>query len=432
MPAVKSRSVRVEMLARVEGEGGLHVRIRDGEVAEVKLDIFEPPRLFEAFLRGRQYTDAPDFTARICGICPVAYQTCAVNAIERAFGAEVPRSVKVLRRLLYCGEWIESHALHVYMLHAPDFLGYESGLHMAKDHPDAVQRGLQLKKIGNAVMTAVGGREIHPINLRPGGFWRMPRRSELLPLEDQLKWGRDAALQTVQWVAGFEFPDFERDVEFVALRHPDEYAVCEGRIVSSLGLDLDPDDYERVFAEEHVEHSNALHSHVVGRGNYFTGPAARWNLNGGQLSPLALDAAREAGLERPCRNPFRSILVRAVELLWAFDEALRLLEEYGPADEPFVETVPRAGRGTGVSEAPRGLLYHRYDFAEDGTIRDARIVPPTAQNLATMEDDLAAFVARNLSLDDRALTWKCEQAVRNYDPCISCATHFLKLDMRRE
>jgi len=420
------------MLARVEGEGGLHVRIRDGEVAEVKLDIFEPPRLFEAFLRGRQYTDAPDFTARICGICPVAYQTCAVNAIERAFGAEVPRSVKVLRRLLYCGEWIESHALHVYMLHAPDFLGYESGLHMAKDHPDAVQRGLQLKKIGNAVMTAVGGREIHPINVCPGGFWRMPRRSELLPLEDQLKWGRDAALQTVQWVAGFEFPDFERDVEFVALRHPDEYAVCEGRIVSSLGLDLDPDDYERVFVEEHVERSNALHSHVVGRGNYFTGPAARWNLNAAQLSPLALDAAREAGLERPCRNPFRSILVRAVELLWAFDEALRLLAEYRPADEPFVETVPRAARGTGVSEAPRGLLYHRYDFAADGTIRDARIVPPTAQNLATMEDDLAAFVARNLSLDDRALTWKCEQAVRNYDPCISCATHFLKLDMRRE
>lgn len=432
MPAAKSRSVRVEMLARVEGEGGLHVRIRDGEVAEVKLDIFEPPRLFEAFLRGRQYTDAPDFTARICGICPVAYQTCAVNAIERAFGAEVPRSVKVLRRLLYCGEWIESHALHVYMLHAPDFLGYESGLHMAKDHPDAVQRGLQLKKIGNAVMTAVGGREIHPINVRPGGFWRMPRRSELLPLEDQLKWGRDAALQTVQWVAGFEFPDFERDVEFVALRHPDEYAVCEGRIVSSLGLDLDPDDYERVFVEEHVEHSNALHSHVVGRGNYFTGPAARWNLNAAQLSPLALDAAREAGLERPCRNPFRSILVRAVELLWAFDESLRLLAEYRPADEPFVETVPRAARGTGVSEAPRGLLYHRYDFAEDGTIRDARIVPPTAQNLATMEDDLAAFVARNLSLDDKALTWKCEQAVRNYDPCISCATHFLKLDLRRE
>jgi sulfhydrogenase subunit alpha len=432
MPAGKSRSVRVEMLARVEGEGGLHVRIRNGEVASVKLDIFEPPRLFEAFLRGRQYSDAPDFTARICGICPVAYQMSAVQAIERAFGIDVPRSVRVLRRLLYCGEWIESHALHVYMLHAPDFLGYESGLAMAKDHPDVVNRGLQLKKIGNAIMTVVGGREIHPINVRAGGFWRMPRREELLPLVDQLEWGREAALQTVQWVAGFDFPDFERDVEFVALRHPDEYAVCEGRVVSTGGIDVDVDEYERVFAEEHVEHSNALHSHVIGRGHYSTGPAARWNLNAGRLSPLALDAAREAGLERPCRNPFRSIVVRAVELLWAFDEALRLVAAYEPPVEPWIEPAPRAARGTGATEAPRGILYHRYDFAEDGTIRDARIVPPTAQNLGTMEDDLGDFVGRNLSLDDRALTWKCEQAVRNYDPCISCATHFLKLDLRRE
>lgn len=432
-PAGKSRSVRVEMLARVEGEGGLHVRIRNGKVASVKLDIFEPPRLFEAFLRGRQYSDAPDFTARICGICPVAYQMSAVHAIERAFGVEVPRSVRVLRRLLYCGEWIESHALHVYMLHAPDFLGYESGLHMAKDHPDAVNRGLQLKKTGNAVMTVIGGREIHPINVRVGGFWRMPRKEDLQPLVEPLERGREAALQTVRWVAGFDFPDFQRDVGFVALRHPDEYPLCEGRVVSTAGLDIDVDEYEQVFAEEHVEHSNALHSHIIGRGNYSTGPLARWNLNADRLSPLALDAAREAGLERPCRNPFRSIVVRSVELLWAFDEALRLIAEYEPPDDGlWIEPVPRAARGAGASEAPRGILYHRYDLAADGTIRDARIVPPTAQNLGMMEDDLADFVGRNLSLDDKALTWKCEQAVRNYDPCISCATHFLKLDLRRE
>lgn len=432
MPESRSRSVRVEMLARVEGEGGLHVRVRNGVVTSATLDIFEPPRLFEAFLRGRGYADAPDFTARICGICPVAYQMSSVHALERAFGIAVPDAVRVLRRLLYCGEWIESHALHVYMLHAPDFLGYESGLHMAKDHPDAVNRGLRLKKIGNALMTAIGGREIHPINVRVGGFWRMPRREELLPLVESLEWGREAALETVRWVAGFHFPEFRRDVEFVALRHPREYPLCEGRIVSTGGIDIDADGYESVFAEAHVEHSNALHSHVIGRGNYCTGPVARWNLNADRLSPLALEAAREAGLEAPCLNPFRSIVVRAVELLWAFDEALRLVAAYEPAGDGWTEPEPRAARGAAATEAPRGILYHRYELAGDGTIRDARIVPPTSQNLGMMEDDLTDFVGRNLGLDDEALTWKCEQAVRNYDPCISCATHFLKLDLRRE
>jgi coenzyme F420-reducing hydrogenase alpha subunit len=431
MSARKGKSVRVEMLARVEGEGGLHVRVRDGAVSSVKLDIFEPPRLFEAFLRGRPYSDAPDFTARICGICPVAYQMSSVHAIERAFGVVLPEPLRALRRLLYCGEWIESHALHVYMLHAPDFLGYESGITMAKDHPDEVNRGLQIKKIGNAVVTKVAGREIHPINVRVGGFWRLPRREELLPLVDSLEWARDAARQTVRWVAGFDFPSLRRDVEYVALRHPTEYPFNEGRIVSSAGIDIDADEYERTFAEDHVEHSNALHSHVIGRGHYMTGPLARWNLNADRLSPVAREAAREAGLESPCENPFRSILVRSVELLWAVDEALRLLAEYEPGGVAAVEVTPRAGRGTAATEAPRGILYHRYDLAEDGTIRESRIVPPTSQNLANIEDDLAAFVTNHLDLDEPTLTARCEQAVRNYDPCISCATHFLKLDLTR-
>ena len=431
-PARETRTVRVPVLARVEGEGGLHIRVRNGKVAQVKLDIFEPPRFFEAFMRGRDYSDAPDFTARICGICPVAYQMSAVHAIERAFGITPALPIRALRRLLYCGEWIESHALHIYMLHAPDFLGYESGLHLAKDHPDIVSRGLRLKKIGNALVTCVGGREIHPVSAKVGGFWRMPSRAEMLRLVEDLKWARDAALETVRWVAGFEFPDFERDYEFVALRHPDEYALCEGRVVSSAGIDVDASEFERTFIEEHVHHSNALHSHVVGRGGYFVGPLARYSLNSDRLSPIAKQAATGAGLGPECRNPFRSIVVRAVELVWALDEALRIVETYEPCEPPAAPVVPHAGRGCAVTEAPRGILYHRYDLAPDGKITASRIVPPTAQNLGTVEGDLAAFVERNLALDETKLTWKCEQAVRNYDPCISCATHFLKLDLERE
>ncbi|MDW8257718.1 MAG: nickel-dependent hydrogenase large subunit, partial [Acidobacteriota bacterium] len=233
-----TRTIKVDYLARVEGEGGLYVKIKDGELRDVKLKIFEPPRFFEAFLRGRSYAEAPDITARICGICPIAYQMSAVHAIEDAFGIKVDGQLRVLRRLIYCGEWIESHALHVYLLHAPDFLGYADAIQMAKDHPGIVQRGLQLKKVGNEIVALLGGREIHPINVRVGGFYRVPAKRELAPLAEQLKWAREAALETVRWAATLPFPEFEQDYEFVALRHPDEYPFNEGRLVSNKGLDI--------------------------------------------------------------------------------------------------------------------------------------------------------------------------------------------------
>ena len=426
------RTVKVDYLARVEGEGALHIKVRGGTVSDVKLRIFEPPRFFEAFLRGRSYAEAPDITARICGICPVAYQMSAVHAMERAFGVTVAGSLRALRRLLYCGEWIESHALHVYMLHAPDFLGYESAIHMANDHPEAVQRGLRLKKVGNDLVTLVGGREIHPINVRVGGFYRAPSRADLLGIVERLSWARDASLETVRWAAGFSFPEFEQAYEFVALRHPGEYPLCEGRIVSSQGLDIDVAEYEEHFIEEHVPHSNALHSVHKGRGSYHVGPLARYSLNFDRLHAVAQEAAREAGLGPVCRNPFKSILVRGVELVQACEEALRIIASYEPPAEPAVPVKPRAARGHGCSEAPRGILYHRYTLDADGMILDAKIVPPTSQNQKTIESDLWRFVGQNLHLPDDKLTWRCEQAVRNYDPCISCATHFLKLTLERQ
>ena len=421
----RTRTIRVEYLARVEGEGGLTIRVRDGKVVGVQLRIFEPPRFFEAFLRGRAFAEAPDITARICGICPVAYQMSAVHAMEAALGVEVGGALRALRRLLYCGEWLESHTLHIYLLHAPDFLGYPDAVRMAADHREAVQRGLQLKKVGNEVLTLLGGREIHPINVRVGGFYRTPTRAELRPLAERLAWAREAALATVRWVAGFEFPDFALDYEFVALRHPDEYALNEGRIVSTGGLDLAARDYEAHFVEEQVPHSNALHSTLRGRGPYLVGPLARYALNFDRLSPLAQEAARDAGLGPVVQNPFQSIVVRAVEVLWACDEALRIIDAYEPPPRPAVEVVPRAATGHWATEAPRGLLYHRYGLDAAGTIVDAKIVPPTSQNQKRIEEDLAEFVPPRLALPAERLTWACEQAVRNYDPCISCATHFL-------
>jgi coenzyme F420-reducing hydrogenase alpha subunit len=423
--------LRVDTLARVEGEGAMHVRVTEGQVTDVELRIFEPPRFFEAFLRGRAWTEPPDITARICGICPVAYQMSACLAIEDACGVTVPDEVRLMRRLLYCGEWIESHALHVYLLHAPDFLGYQSAIDMARDHPDVVERGLRLKKAGNAIMTVVGGRSIHPVNVRVGGFYRYPTTGELAGLRPALLRARDDALATAETVARFDYPDFEQPYEYVALRAPDGYPLESGRVVSSSGLDFPADRFGEHVQEEHVEHSNALHSRLADGSAYVVGPLARYTLNHDRLSPLALQAAAAAGLGPVCRNPFRSIAVRAVELVYACDEALRIIDGWEGAGPAHVDVPPRAGTGHGVTEAPRGLLYHRYALDDAGTILDADIVPPTAQNQPSIESDLRGYVQARLDLPADELTRQCEQAIRNYDPCISCATHFLDLTVER-
>jgi coenzyme F420-reducing hydrogenase alpha subunit len=427
-----TRTIRVDYVARVEGEGALDLHIRDGRVTSARLKIFEPPRLFEALLRGRDFKEAPDITARICGICPVAYQMSSVHAMEQALGVTVDGQLRALRRLLYCGEWIESHALHVVMLHAPDFLGYDDGIQMAREHGDAVRRGLALKKAGNELMKLLGGREIHPVNVRVGGFYRVPTRVEFVPVAEGLKQARDLAVQTLRWVAQFPFPDIERDYEFVAMRHPDEYPFNEGRIVSSRGLDIDVDAYDSEFEERHVAHSTALHSVLKRRGTYLVGPLARYSLNFDRLPADVQALAAEVGLGSTCRNPFRSIIVRAIELVYACDEALRLIAAYEPPDAPFVPLQPRAGVGHAATEAPRGLLYHRYLLAEDGTIVEARIVPPTSQNQRSIEEDLCAVANDAIDLADDALRDRCEQAIRNHDPCISCSCHFLKLAVHRE
>jgi sulfhydrogenase subunit alpha len=426
------RTIKVENLARVEGEGALFVKIKDRRVTDVQLKIFEPPRFFEAFLRGRKFGEVPDITARICGICPVAYQMSSCHAIEDAFGIKVNEPIRALRRLLYCGEWIESHTLHIYLLHAPDFLGYEDAIRMAKDHPQEVQRGLRLKKAGNDIVNLLGGREIHPINVRVGGFYKVPAKLEFAALAETLKWAREAALETVRWVASFSFPQVERDYEFVALRHSEEYPFNEGRLVSNKGLDIAVRDYDQHFLEEHVAHSNALHSAHKERGAYFVGPQARYSLNFEKLSPLAQEAARSAGLGPVCRNPFQSIIVRGVELVYACDEALRIIENFEHPGKPAVDIEPRVATGYACTEAPRGILYHRYRLDEHGVILDAKIVPPTSQNQKTIENDLWQIIPASLDLPGDKLQRLCEQAIRNYDPCISCATHFLKLHMERE
>jgi coenzyme F420-reducing hydrogenase alpha subunit len=426
----RTRTVQVEALTRVEGEGGLIVEIHEGEVLDVKLRIFEPPRFFEAFLRGRAFTEPPDITARICGICPVAYQMSACRALEAACGVTIDAPLNDLRHLLYCGEWIESHVLHMHLLHAPDFLGYPSGLAMAADHLAEVEQGLKLKQLGNRIVEVVGGRAVHPINVRVGGFYKAPDVAAMRALAADLRWAVESAEEIARWVATFPMPEHSLpdDTVLVALSHPTEYPIMGERLVSTSGLDIGVDEFQQHFTEEHVQHSNALHGRLLGGGDYVVGPLSRFVLNSERLAPRAAAMAAELGLTPSERNPFRSIIVRAIETLHACEVALAITEGYTLPTRSFVEVHPRAGAGCGWTEAPRGVLWHRYELADDGTILDARIVPPTSQNQPAIEHDLMHLIEHSLHLDDAALEALCEQAVRNYDPCISCATHFL--DMR--
>ena len=418
-------------MARVEGEGSLSIAETDTGVPEIKLNIFEPPRFFEALLRGRRAEEVPDIVSRICGICPVAYQISSLNALEELFGVEVDEQVRRLRRILYYGEWIESHALHIFMLAAPDFMRVPDVIAMAKRDPRIVREALTLKRLGNSLMSAIGGREIHPVSLKIGGIYRAPSKEALASLLPELERFGGAVQELVSFVSSLERPSLERESTMVCLCDPARYAIDRGEIVSNQGLRLPPSAFEENFEEYQVEYSNALHSRTKGGGSYMVGPLARFSLNYDQLNPAARALAKEVGLKPPLKDPFQSILVRALEIVHAIEETAREVNEYEEPVRPSVPYKAKAGTSYGVSEAPRGILYHSYTINGRGQVERAKIVPPTSQNQARMEDDvrlLAPRIMRSGADEARRLS---EMAIRNYDPCISCATHFLRLDIRR-
>lgn len=426
------KNIEVPALARVEGEGGLYIGLQNGKAVEIRLDIYEPPRFFEGFLKDRFLQEVPDITARICGICPVAYQMSAAYALENALGVKISPQARALRRLMYCGEYIESHALHIYLLQAPDLLGKESALELAGEAPEVVKNALRLKKIGNELLKAIGGRSVHPVNVCVGGFYSWPEAKALKALLPDLAWGLNAALDTVKLGLTLPFPELEIDYEFVALHHPDEYGVIEGEILSSNGRKLSIAEYENGYIEEHVKHSNALHSHTVDSNTYMVGPLARLNLNHEQLMPVAKKALQESGVKLPVKNPYKALIARAIELVHFYEEAIKLINEYKPTGPAHVELKLKAGEGSGATEAPRGLLYHRYKIDANGMVQFAKITPPTAQNLPRIEADLFALTPKIINMPEAEATLTAEHLVRSYDPCISCATHFLKLKVEEK
>lgn len=424
--------IRIPVLARVEGEGALDLGIRAGRIDHLRLEIYEPPRLYEQFLIGRNAQDVIDMTARICGICPVAYQISAVQAFESIYGVSVTPWTETMRRVFYCGEWLQSHALHIHLLAAPDFFGCGSVVELAGKEPEAVRRGLRLQTLGNDLIALFGARAVHPVGVRVGGFHHAPSLDAVADMRVRLDAARADAEALVRWTATLPLPEDDQDFISVAMRHPDEYAITRGRIVSSAGHDLDIAEYERHFREFHVPHSTALHAHLDGK-PYLVGPLARINLNLDRLPAALRSLLDELGIRFPSRNMFHSIVARAAEIWLAIDEVGRLLADYAVPDAAAVASTPRAGIGCGCSEAPRGILWHRYAADGSGNVAEARIVPPTSQNQARIEEDLRLSLTRfGLERPDAELRLHGETVIRNYDPCISCATHFLRLKVERE
>jgi coenzyme F420-reducing hydrogenase alpha subunit len=424
------RTIEVGALARVEGEGALHVVLEGERVAELRLEIYEPPRLFEAFCRGRRAEELPDLLARICGICPVAYQMSAVHALEAAWDVPVPPQVRALRRLYYVGEWLESHLLHMLFLQAPDYLGLDDAIAIARRHRGEVERGLRLRKLGNRILILLGARSVNPVGVRVGGFHRVPTRAEMRELGDELRRARGEAEAVLRWFASLPVPRRPQALELVALRHPSEYPMNEGRVVSSAGLDVAAADFDQAFEETQVPHSTALHCRVRGRGAYLVGPLARLLLNRERLSPAAAAAFESLADRFATPDPAASVFARGIEVLQALDDAIAVVDGYEPPPPP-PEVAPREGRGHAATEAPRGILHVSVATDAAGDVRELRVVPPTSQNQARIEDDLRELAPRVLSLASDQARRACEMAIRDYDPCISCATHFLRLTVER-
>lgn len=427
----RSLKINVPILARVEGEGALRLHIVDNEITDLNFSIYEPPRYYEKFLVGRNASEVMDVVARICGICPVAYQMSAVTAIESAYEFTVSNELRDLRRAMYCGEWIQSHALHVFLLAAPDYFGVNSVVELSKLHAEQVKRGLFIQNIGNQLIRLFGGRSVHPVGVRIGGFHKLPSAEDVSKLIKTLDEGLAEAETMLAWVSSFSYPNNPQNFTSVALGG-DRYPLFAGDFLqSSAGHCFALDEFEQYIQEFQVPHSTAFHALLEGK-PYLVGPLARMNLHAEKLPDELLVMMKANGIEFPSSNMFHSAVARAVEITLALMEARKILGQYqtiqqGEAPEP------REAIGFGCTEAPRGTLWHRYELDDQGVVKQANIVPPTSQNQARIEEDLrASLTTFGLHQDEAALRLHGEKVIRNYDPCISCSTHFLKLELRRE
>ena len=422
-------SIRVHHLTRVEGHGDIVAEVRNGQLKEVRFEIVEAPRFFEAFLRRQSFEEVVHVASRICGICAVSHKCAALKATESALNVKISDQTRLLRRLAFHGEVIGSHVLHCYFLVGPDFLGIPSVFPLAGTNPEILHRAMRMKKLGYDLSAVVAGRHTHPVAMKVGGFSFVHAEPELIGMRERLLEAIEDIKATVQLFKTFSVAAFERETEYVSLKHPDHYAFYDGDVFSSEGTVVTPDRYREIIREHVVPYSTAKHA-CWHRPQYMVGALARFNNNHDQLLPLAMEAANDLRLASPCFNPFMNTMAQIVECAHCVEESIQIVDELLyrgiRPDEEMAEVTVQAGRGVGAVEAPRGLLFHEYEYDARGKCLDVNLVIPTAQNLANLEADMRAFVPGIADGDEGFITHQLEMLTRAYDPCISCSTHVVK------
>lgn len=421
-------NINVHHVTRVEGHGNILVNATDGRLEEVRWEVPESPRLFEAMFRGRHYSDVQHIASRICGICSIAHSTASLQASEAALGVPISEQTRLLRKLLFNAEMLESHVLHAYFLAAPDFLGVGSAFPLVETHKNVVMRAMRLKRLAYHMADLIAGRKTHPISCIVGGFSMLPDLEKLASVRDALQDALTDFEATAELFATLSLPNFERETEYIALKNPNEYAFISGDIASSDAGIVPVDEYLSVTNEFCVPHSTAKYTKNA-RDAYQVGALARFNLNHEQLHPRAKDVATTLGLKAPCHNPYMITIAQVVEAVHVTEDSIQLIDKLlksGVSPEPE-QTEIRAGRGVGAVEAPRGILFHDYTYDEDGILTHANCVTPTNQNHNNIQKDMEALVPTILDRSEDEIRLALEMLVRAYDPCISCSTHLLQV-----
>ncbi|MGA7874833.1 MAG: Ni/Fe hydrogenase subunit alpha [Desulfoferrobacter sp.] len=426
----RNANINVHHMTRVEGHGDIVVEIREGKLERIRFAVVEAPRFFEAFLRGQGFDEVTHTASRICGICAVSHKCAALKATEAALGVEVSDQTQLLRRLAFHGEIISSHILHIYFLAAPDFLGIPSAFPLIESNRELVLQAMRLKKLGYDLSAMVGGRHTHPVAMQVGGFSFVHAEDALTAMKDRLLRAIEDIKETVRFFKSIELPKLEQETDYVSLKHPDHYAFYDGDIFSSKDETVPVIRYRDVIEEHVVPYSTAKHASWKGS-RYMVGALARFNNNSNRLMPLAKEAARDLGLDVPCFNPFMNTIAQIVECAHCVEDGIEIIEQILSsgikADAERAQVKVRSGVGVGAVEAPRGILFHEYEYDQAGKCLTANHVIPTAQNLANLEADMRVFAPRFIDAEEKEIAYQLEMLARAYDPCISCSTHVVRL-----
>ncbi len=424
---MKKLDINVHHLTRVEGHGNIVVNYEKGKVENFKLEIVESPRFFEVMLKGRHFTDAPQITSRICGICAVGHTIASLKACESAIAITPSKQTQEMRKIILNAEMMQSHVLHVYFLALPDFLNVSSVIPLVKTNPDEVKRALRLKKLANDICEVLVGRHVHPISMVVNGFTKIPDENDLLTVKKMLLNAEDDINKMIGLFGSIKMPKFSNKTNNLAITNNNEYAFYDGILTTSNGNKLPDKDYLNLIKENVVTHSSAKHV-GINNSTYMVGALARLNLSYDKLHPKAKKVLDNYNIPLPDYNSFNNNLAQVIETVHSFYDSLERIDyilDSKIKNEDYKDYNIKAGRGIGVCEVPRGILFHEYEVDNDGMITNANCIIPTGQNLANIESDLKKRVPEIIDMTKEEITHDLEMLVRAYDPCISCSAHFL-------